>query len=275
MTVGGEECTYLQDLVYKRSAIVLNDSKAYLFESRLMPLALAHGHRDTGEFVSHLRRTRDTRLEDQVVEAMTTNETLWFRDKAPFDALRDQVIPAVIARNGPARQLSIWSAASSSGQELYSVTILLEEEFPQLEGWRVTLIGTDISKEMVDRARIGMYSGMEINRGLPASLLVRYFTQRGTSYQLEERLRRKATFLQMNLAASPWPVLPTFDVIFLRNVLIYFDIPTRQRILSQVCRRLVPGGYLFLGAAETISGLTDEFDIVKVGRSVFYRTRER
>ncbi|MDE3205890.1 MAG: protein-glutamate O-methyltransferase CheR [Acidobacteriota bacterium] len=275
MTVANDQFTFLQELVYKRSAMVLSDSKAYLAESRLMPLARAIGISDTGEFVAHVRRSRDVKLEEQVVEAMTINETLWFRDKRPFDALRSHVLPDLVSRKASARQLSIWSAASSSGQELYSVAILLEESFPQLRDWRVSLLGTDLSREMVDKANSGVYSSMEMNRGLPAAMLVRYFSQSGSSYRLSDTIRSKVRFQQMNLAATPWPSLPVFDVILLRNVLIYFDVGTKQRILQEARRRLSPGGYLLLGTAETTSGLSGEFDTVSAEGAVFYRVKER
>ncbi len=274
VTFGSDGYSYLQELVYSRSAIVLNDSKSYLFESRLMPLALALGHKSTGEFVSYLLLTRDRKLEEQVVEAMTTNETLWFRDKAAFGALREHIIPEVVAAKGTNRQLSIWSAASSSGQELYSVTIMLREHFPQLGSWRLNLLGTDLSKEMIERATSGVYSAVEINRGLPAQLLERYFRRSAASYELDQAVRNSARFQQMNLAADSWAIQPAFDIVLLRNVLIYFDIETKRRILAKIRRQLVQGGYLLLGAAETIAGLSDDFETIASGGAAFYRAKK-
>jgi chemotaxis protein methyltransferase CheR len=274
MSVAAEQFTFLQDLVFKKSAIVLADSKAYLVDSRLMPIARTMGLSDANDVVSKLRLTRDAKLEELVIEAMTTNETLWFRDQRPFDALRKTVLPELIARKQATRQLSIWSAASSSGQELYSVAISLQEDFPQLQnGWRVDLLGTDLNSEMVRKATDARYSAMEINRGLPASILVRYFSQEGATYRLNESVRKNVRFQRMNLAGT-WPVLPMFDVILLRNVLIYFDVATKRQILSQARRRLAPGGVLFLGTAETTNGLAEEFESVTANGAVFYKVKE-
>jgi chemotaxis protein methyltransferase CheR len=276
MTVATDQFTFLKSFIFERSAIVLSDNKAYLVESRLLPVARSLGMPDVGAVITQLRRSRDRALEEKVVEAMTTNETLWFRDQRPFNALTRQVIPELMQRKGNAKQLGIWSAASSSGQELYSIALLIEESFPQLHhGWRLDLIGTDLSGEMVRKATDGLYSGMEVNRGMPASMLVRYFTQEGAGYRLNPGVRKRVRFQQMNLV-GPWTALaPTFDVIMLRNVLIYFDMSTKQRILAQARRRLAPGGYLFLGTAESTVGLTDEFETVTLEGATVYRAKER
>lgn len=276
MTVAIDQFEYLKTFIFERSAIVLADNKAYLVESRLLPVARSLGVPDVGAVITQLRRSRDRALEDKVVDAMTTNETLWFRDQRPFNALRRHVLPELIKRKGDAKQLGIWSAASSSGQELYSIALLIEEDFPQLHhGWRLDLVGTDLSGEMVRRAGEGVYSAMEINRGMPASMLVRYFTQEGASYRVNPALRKRVRFQQMNLV-GPWTgIAPTFDVIMLRNVLIYFDINTKRRILAQARRRLAPGGYLFLGTAESTVGITDEFETVTIEGTTVYRAKER
>jgi chemotaxis protein methyltransferase CheR len=275
MSVAADQFSFLQEFVFERSAIVLSDSKAYLVESRLRPIARTLGMEDVGAVVAHMRQTRDRELEDQVIDAMTTNETLWFRDQRPFNALRKTIIPQVLQRNATVRRLSIWSAACSSGQELYSVAMLLEEDFPQLShGWNVSLFGTDLNGEMTRRAAEGVYSKLEVNRGLPASLLVRYFTQEGMTYRVRDSLRKRARFQRINLATT-WPTLPNFDVILLRNVLIYFDIDTKRQVLARAGRQLAPGGGLILGAAETTNGLSDEFETVPADGAVYYRVKPR
>jgi chemotaxis protein methyltransferase CheR len=273
MTVAVEQFEYVRQLVHRRTAILLADDKQYLVDSRLTPIARDLGHGDTNTMISHLRSCRDLALEQRVLEAMTTNETLWFRDRQPFEALRAHVLPDVTRRNGPTRQLRVWSAACSSGQELYSVAMMLDEAFPELHnGWRVELMGTDFCGEMVAKAREGLYSTLEVNRGLPAALMVRYFDREGANWRVKTAIRARVRFEKMNLV-EPWPPMPTFDLVFLRNVLIYFDIPTKERVLMAACRQLAPGGYLLLGGAETAVGLCTDLVPVKIGEAVFYRAK--
>ena len=272
MTLVASEFAYLQDLVFERSAIVLSDDKHYLIEPRLMPLARELGLDGVTDIVDRIRNAGDRNLETRVVEAMTTNETLWMRDIHPWNALRRTVVPEIMQRKADARQLSVWSAASSTGQEIYSVAMVLEEDFPQLHSWQVDLLGTDLSTEVLERARQGLYSTLEVNRGLPASMLVRYFTQEGAGYRLNDSVRRSVRFVQMNLATPRTP-MSRFDVIFLRNVLIYFDVPTKQRILSAAAGALAPGGYLFLGAAENMMGVCDLFSAQSAQGATFYRLK--
>jgi chemotaxis protein methyltransferase CheR len=271
MPVSTEQFHYVRQLVLERSAIVLSDDKTYLVESRLASLARSLGLEDATGVVTHLRTSRDRNLEQQVVEAMTTNETSWFRDQRPFAALRQHVIPKLVEANARSRRLAIWSAASSSGQELYSVAMLLEDEFPQLRlGWQVDLLGSDLNAEMVRRATTGLFSTLEVNRGLPASMLVRCFTQEGANWRINDTIRSRTRFFQMNLA-EPWPALPSFDVVLLRNVLIYFDVSTKAQILRRVRSQMAVGSYLLLGAAESPTGLCDDFETVTAEGSVFYR----
>lgn len=273
MTGAMTEFQYVQELVFERSAIVLSDDKHYLIESRLLPLARGLGLQNISDIIDKARRTRDRPLEDKIVEAMTTNETLWLRDIHPFMALRRVILPELIARQPPTRQLAIWSAASSSGQEIYSLAMILEDEFPQLHRRRVALLGTDLNTEMIDKARNGLYSKLEMNRGLPAAMLIRHFSQEGTGFRISETIRSRVEFMQMNLAGI-WPILPKFDVIMLRNVLIYFDRPTKQRILSAAANQLAPGGYLFLGSSETMMGICDLFISDTAEGATFYRLKE-
>ncbi len=272
MTLATADFPYLQQLVFERSAIVLADDKEYLLESRLQPVARELGLASAEALMERVRLTRNRALEDRVVEAMTTNETLWFRDVHPFNALRRTIIPDLVSRRSVTHRLSVWSAACSSGQELYSLTMLLGESFPDVAGWDLTLLGTDLSSEMVTRAREGRYSTLEINRGLPASMLVRNFTHEGAQYRINEDIRKLATFRQMNLA-EPWPLMPRFDLIMVRNVLIYFDLPTRKRILESAAGCLEPDGYLFIGSSETMMGVTDVFEAQTADGATFYRLK--
>lgn len=268
------EFAYLRQLVFDRSAIVLTEDKEYLLEARLKPVARALGFDGVAAVLRSLRQTADPVVESRVIDAMTTNETSWFRDVRPFEALRQVALPDRVARNAARRQLSVWSAASSSGQELYSLAMLLDAEFPQVGSWEVDLMGTDLSTEMVDRAREGRYSGLEVNRGLPAAHLVRYFTRDGAHYRVSDEIRRRVRFERFNLV-KPWPAMPQFDVILLRNVLIYFDAPTKRQVLASARRQLAAGGYLVLGSAESTHGLVDGFAPVNVGGTTIYKAEER
>jgi chemotaxis protein methyltransferase CheR len=249
---------FLRSFLMERSAIVLGEDKQYLIASRLGPVARQLGIDSVAGVVHHIRTTGDEHVETRVIEAMTINETLWFRDVKPFAALRQHVIPEVIRRNQASRRLSVWSAASSTGQELYSVAMLLAHHFPELGGWTLTLMGTDINATVVDKAREGRFTNLEINRGLPADMMARYFARDGAHYAVAEKLRQMVSFSQLNLA-GPWPgTLPPFDVIFLRNVLIYFDNATKERIIGAASRQLVPHGFLFLGSAETVFNMSTD-----------------
>ncbi len=264
---------YLRTLVQQRTAIVLDADKTYLAESRLLPLARRQGFGDVAGLVDHLRTRPVNGLHEQAVEAMTINETSFFRDHHPFEALRQVVLPELLRRRAAERCLNVWCGACSSGQEPYSVALLLREHFGFLagaSGWSVRLIATDVSGDMLERARQGRYTRMEVNRGLPARLLVRYFEQDGPDWRLREDVRRSVEFRRLNLA-EPWPPLPTLDVVLLRNVLIYFDVPTKKAILGKVRRLLRPDGYLFLGGAETTLNLDDAFVRVPLDRAGCYR----
>lgn len=249
---------YVRGLVRQRSAIVLDETKGYLIEARLEPLARRSGVPSTTELVRLLRGDRSGGLERQVVDAMTTNETSFFRDVHPWTAFEGRVVPELLARE-PQRPLTVWSAACSSGQEPYSVAMLLQDRFGHaLADREVRILGTDLSAEMIDRARAGSFSQLEVNRGLPAAMLVRHFTREGSTWRIDPALRRMVEFRTMNLC-GPWTAVPQVDVLFLRNVLIYFDVETKRAILRQVREVLRPGGYLFLGAAETTLNIDDSF----------------
>ncbi|WP_432574320.1 CheR family methyltransferase [Kineococcus sp. SYSU DK005] len=258
-------------LVRKESAIVLEKGKEYLVESRLVPLARAAGAADVNAYVDGVRLRPDRRAQTAIVEALTTNETSWYRDGAPFQAFSTTVVPALKQSRASTRSLRIWSAASSTGQEAYSLAISLQDSVVA-EGWRAEIIGTDISTEVLEKAKAGTYSQLEVNRGLPAPLLVRHFTRAGMNWQVNQNLRQMVRFQQLNLTSS-YAALGQFDVVFLRNVLIYFDLATKRDILTRVRRALRPDGYLFLGGAETTLGVDDNWERQLIGRVSVHRPK--
>lgn len=267
------EFGFLQRLVLERAAIVLTDDKEYLLRARLNPVARELGFASAEDLLQKVRDSGDRQLEDRVVEAMTTNETLWFRDVHPFNALRSTVVPRLLERRASTRKLSVWSAASSSGQELYSVAMMLVDSVPDLAGWSLDLFGTDLSSEMVDRARRGRYTTLEINRGLPASMLIRHFSKEESGYRVSDAIRRMCSFRTMNLADPTWTGMATYDVILLRNVLIYFDLETRRRILENAAKLLAPDGCLFIGSSETMMGVTGVYEQESADGATFYRIK--
>lgn len=271
MTVTALEFDYIRELVYLRAAIVLDDGKEYLVESRLQPLARRLADGSIPVLVQRLRSEPLNAVHNEVVEAMTTNETSFFRDRYPFDAMSQHVLPALSVMRGGA-PLTIWSAACSSGQEPYSLGMLVHEKFPELLAGRMRCYASDISTFMLSRAAEGRYSHLEVNRGLPAALLVKYFERRGVDWEIKDTVRRMVEFRQMNLAA-PWAPLPPMDVVFLRNVLIYFDTKTKRAILDRLRRVLKPDGFLFLGAAETTLNLDDSYERVMFDKATCYRLR--
>jgi len=271
VTISPQAFTFVRELVRAESAIVLESGKEYLVESRLVPLARAAGHPDVDAYVADLSKRRTPSALKQVVEALTTNETSWFRDSDPFTALRQTVFPA-LAKTRANRTLRIWAGACSSGQEPYSIAMTALDT-PELAGWKVELVATDLSEEMLDRSRKGEYSQLEVNRGLPATTLVRHFERSGLNWRINQSIRERVEFRSLNLT-RPFPPMGRFDVVFLRNVLIYFDLPTKRDILRRVRQVLAPDGHLFLGAAEMTMGVDDAWERVPAGRSSVYRIRE-
>ena len=247
---------FLRAYLKQRSGLALTAEKRYLVESRLAPVCRRFNFPTLRDLISSLKVGHDTAIERAVVEAMTTNETFFFRDRLPFDLFRDVVLPEAIARNAARRRLRIWCAAASTGQEPYSIAMLLQEAGVKLAGWQVDLVATDISSEVIEKAKLGFYSQFEVQRGLPVQWLLKYFTQIGEQWQIAASLRSMVEFRQFNLLHG-FEGLGTFDVIFCRNVLIYFDAPTKSEILARFGHSLAPGGALLLGAAETVIGLTD------------------
>lgn len=272
MPLNTADLDYLRSLVLKRSGIVLGEEKAYLMESRLLPVARVEGMNTTTELVERLRQTQAGKLADAVVDAMTTNETLFFRDVHPFEALKKIVLPETIQARTPERKLHIWCGACSTGQEPYSISMMIREHFPQLGGWEIKILATDLSKEVLGRARRGVFSQLEVNRGLPAPMLIKYFKQSGTTWELKPEIRQMVEFREFNLI-EPWPPMPVFDIVFMRNVLIYFDVPTKQKILGGIRQRLRKDGVLFLGGAETTLHVDDAYERVPYEKSSFYRPK--
>ncbi len=259
----------IRSIVRERSSIVLEEDKGYLVESRLAPLVRAQGLPDVDALYDRLNRSDD--LAELVVDAMTTNETSFYRDQRPFDVLRTQVLPDVIHHNGRSRRLDIWSAACSTGQEPYSVAMLIADHFPELAEWEVRIVGSDLSRTVLSRAEKGEFRQVEVNRGLTAQQLVRHFTRHGMKWRLNDRIRSRVSFRQLNLTAR-WPTLPRFDVVLLRNVLIYFDVGDKDRVLARVAEQIRPGGYLFLGGSES-PPTPGRWERVEVPRSGCYRLR--
>lgn len=257
MPIATTDFDYVRELVRRRSAIVLEPGKEYLVESRLGSLAHSLGLTSAEELLAR-RHQGSAELDEQIVEAMTTNETSFFRDIKAFEAVKTVVLPDLIERRKQSRTLNIWSAACSSGQEAYTLAMLILESFPELATWTIRILGTDISKEIVAKARAGSYSQIEINRGLPAKLMVKYFDHEGTRWVIKPAIRAMVEFRQMNLI-TPWSGIGSMDAIFLRNVLIYFDLASKTQILGEAHKALKPDGYLFLGAAETTLNTHDGF----------------
>jgi chemotaxis protein methyltransferase CheR len=259
---------FLQDYVRRLSGIALGEDKLYLLESRLLPLASARGLDGLGMLCGVLRDDRDILLKQEVIEAMTTNETFFFRDAPQYDALRRVVIPACMEEPARLPELRFWSAATSSGQEVYSLAMMLLEM--DLKGWSIRILATDLSEQMLTRARRGRFTQVEMSRGLPATYAAKYFSKIQTEWQLKDEVLRMVQFDQHDLRQELGSAAP-FDIIFCRNVLIYFDVETKTRILSDLRGRLRPGGYLLLGNSETTLQLDATFARRVYGEAVLYQ----
>jgi chemotaxis protein methyltransferase CheR len=261
---------YLRQLVLSESANLIDPSRNALFETRLTPIAQRAGASTLEDFVSILKVDKTAHLHRAVAEAMTINETSFFRDGKPFDVLRETILPRLIARNASTQKLRIWSAACSTGQEAHSLAMLICEHFPKLAQWDVKIVGTDISRQTIDYAQRGRYRRLEVNRGLPARMLVKYFTRDGDEWELAAKVRAMCEFQTVNLCA-PLSRLPVFDLVLLRNVLLYFPKQDRGCVFSDVYRQMTPGGYLLLGAAEQAEDSTNLFKAEFARDCYFYR----
>jgi len=271
VTLSAGAFTFISDMVKQHAAIVLGPGKEYLVESRLLPLARDAGLADVAALVARLQVKPDEVLRRQIVEAMTTNETSFFRDRDPFNALAQAVLPALSAHREASRRITIWSAACSTGQEPYSIAMSVIDHPLITADWQVEVIATDINEEILERAKRARYSQLEVNRGLPVSMLVRHFERADTDWRVLPQVRKLVRYKQLNLA-EPFD-LPQMDVVFLRNVLIYFDPATKAQVLRRVRRVLRHDGFLFLGGAETTLGLDDGFERVAVGSTIAYRPK--
>jgi chemotaxis protein methyltransferase CheR len=270
--IAAAEFEYLRGFLRDQAAIILDVDKHYLAEARLAPLLAQEGFGSVQQLLAAVRRQPQSALHRKILDAMTNNETWFFRDWGPFESLRTNVLPDMIRKRCDKRQLTIWSAAASSGQEIYSIAMIIREYFPQLLRWDLKLLATDVSERILQRARHGIYSQLEVNRGLPARLLTKYFVARGGNWEIIPELRDLVVFHQMNLS-SPWAGIAEVDIAFLRNVLIYFDLETKRGILRQMRRVLQPDGLLILGCAETTLNLDDSFERVQIGQSCWYQRR--
>jgi chemotaxis protein methyltransferase CheR len=248
---------FLRKILKERSGLDLSADKQYLVESRLVPLARKAGLAGIPELVAKMKSGAE-QLASDVVEAMTTNETFFFRDKIPFDHLRDTILPALMQTRANRKSIRIWSAASSTGQEPYSIAMCLKEKAAQLAGWRFEIVATDLSQEVLEKSKAGIYSQFEVQRGLPIQLLVKYFTQTGELWQINADIRGMVQHRPLNLLQD-FSHLGKFDVIFCRNVLIYFDQDTKASIFERMSKIVEPDGMLMLGAAESVVGITDAF----------------
>ncbi len=266
-----DDFQFLATLVKERSGLVLTQDKAYLLESRLMPVARKRGMKGLEELVGSLRTRMDNALADEITEAMTTNESFFFRDIKPFDIFRDTVLPNLLKTRAAKKSFRIWCAAASSGQEPYSIAMVLKEAAAQLNGWKYEIIGTDISKEMLDKAEAGLYSQFEVQRGLPVQHLVKYFKKRDDLWQIDSSLRGMVQYKEFNLLED-MKTLGTFDVVFCRNVLIYFDQQTKGEVLGKMAAQMSDDGVLYLGGAETVLGISDAFKPVQGLRGIYART---
>jgi chemotaxis protein methyltransferase CheR len=249
---------YLRQLLKDRSGLLLAGDKRYLVESRLLPIARRVGVPGLGELIQKMRQPAAEPLIVEVVEAMATNESLFFRDKIPFEHFRNTMMPALLAARTEHRRIRIWCAAASTGQEPYSLAISLKEMGAKLAGWRVEILATDLSLDVLEKAKAGIYSQFEVQRGLPIQMLVKYFTQVGEMWQLAPEIRAMVHYRPFNLLQDYAP-LGHFDIVFCRNVLIYFEQKTKIEVLERIARIVEPDGYLVMGAAETVIGLTNSF----------------
>lgn len=261
------EYDYLRKVLKDQSGLVLSVDKRYLVESRLMPIARKAKLASLSDLVQLMQRG-DRQLTADVVEAMTTNETFFFRDKTPFDHLKEVIMPAMLKARQDKRQLRVWCAALSTGQEPYSIAMILKEMAPQMAGWRIDIVGTDLSTEVLEKSKAGLFSQFEVQRGLPIQLLVKYFKQTGDLWELSPEIRSMVQHRQLNLLHD-FAMLGRFDIIFCRNVLIYFDQTTKIDIFERLAKSIEPDGYLILGAAETVVGLTQTFKPVAEKRGLY------
>lgn len=266
MTISQPSFDYVSDLVRRETAMLYDPGKEYLVEARLLPLAREAGCSDVDSYVARIKA--DPAEKRKAIDALTINETSWFRDNAPYQAFTESMLPAALAAREHVKHLSIWSAACSSGQEAYSLSMLLDQHLPA--GWTAQILATDVSTAMLERVKAGRYSQVEMNRGMPATQLVKYFTRAGSEWEVSDQLKKMVRTQHLNLATAFGP-LPTFDIVFLRNVLIYFDMDVKRDILRRVHQVVAPDGFLLLGSSETTLDMDDHWTREPMGRVQAHR----
>lgn len=268
MSIDSRDFEYLRDFLMKSSGLVVKPEKEYLLKSRLEPLARSKGMESISELVKTMRSSTAYELKDTVTDAMTTNESLFFRDKTPFEHLDKIMLPHFMEARKARRRLRIWCAAASTGQEPYSIAISLKEQGLKVAGWNFDILGTDISKTVLKKATAGEYTQFEVQRGLPIKLLLKYFSQQGENWVLNDDIRRMVKYKESNLLES-FSNVGKFDIVFCRNVLIYFDLETKKKVLDKIALQMEPDSYLLLGAAETVMGVCDKFEGVPGARGLY------
>jgi chemotaxis protein methyltransferase CheR len=268
--IAKDDIIYVAKEAYQRSGLVLSTDKGYLLESRLAPLARAEGYPSIEALIGAARRENNDRLLWAITEALATHETFFFRDNTPFDLFKQDVLPVLARARGRTGTIRIWCAACSSGQEPYSLAMLLEEERARLGSMKIEIVATDMAGRVLEKAKAGIYSQFEVQRGLAIQRLVQHFEQNGDQWRVKPNIRQMVTFQKQNLLDN-FSAMGTFDVIFCRNVLIYFDADSKKKILARLARQSAADGYLFMGAAETVVGLSSEFAPVEGKRGLYGR----
>ena len=269
-----EQFNFLRSFLKEQSGLVLGEDKRYLLDSRLNPVAREFGFEDLAEMVVALKRPGSQKLATRITEAMTINESFFFRDMTPFDNFRNTMLPHMLKERATSRRMRIWSAAASTGQEGYSLAIELLEQKAKIPGWKIEILGTDLSSEALAKATAGKYSQFEVQRGMTTPMLMKYFKQDGAEWVVEPTVKSMVSFRHFNLLKD-YRSLGNFDIVFCRNVLIYFDRETKSDILNRMAKQMAPDGYLVLGAAETIIGLSDEFEMVSGARGLYQRRAQK
>ncbi len=274
MAIHDDETAFaaLRAFVKERSGLMFDEKKRYFVDDRLRPILKTLGMNGLNELMNVVRRSPHGKVAVEVLEALTINETSFYRDNRPFEALRKFVLPELIEKRQEYKRLNIWCAAASTGQEPYAVAMMLRESFPELRSWKLCFTASDIDTQVLEKAKRGVYGQIEVNRGLPATLLVKYMQRQGVEWQVRADVREMVQFQRTNLIGN-WPSMPEMDLIMMRNVLIYFDAATKEKVMSKVRRLLRPDGYLMLGATEVSLGSHPDFERVQFERSGFYRCR--
>ncbi|MBL4692112.1 MAG: protein-glutamate O-methyltransferase CheR [Magnetovibrio sp.] len=262
---------FVRDMLMQRSGLVVTPEKVYLLETRLLPVAHRHGFNCVDSMISELKSCHNESLAVDVTEAMNTHESLFFRDDIPFKLFKDILLPELLERRRAKKTIRIWCAACSSGQEPYSLAMILNEEAHRLRGWKTEIVATDISNAVLTRAAQGTFTQFEVQRGLPVKKLIQHFTQEEESWQIKKNIRDMIQFRQFNLLDARY-LFGKFDIIFCRNVLIYFDLATKSKVMTKISRCLEKDGVLFLGSSESTIGITQDFWPVKAGRGVYKHT---